>query len=80
MKKGSGAILIGLVVWIMGIGFSLWVSILVQTSNPDWQALDSPDCYIGAGVVVLSIFLSYLPFAIVGGCFVLPGLRAYLSN
>ena len=77
MRKGSGAVLIGLVVWVVGVGFSIWVSIIVEMSNPDWQTLGSPDCYLGAQVVLLSLFLSYMPFAVVGAAFVVPGVLVF---
>jgi len=80
MRKGTGAIIVGTVVWIGGIIFSVAMTAMVEGMNPDWEMQTTPSSYIGAQVTILTMFLSYLPFAIVGACFVLPGTIVWMRD
>ena len=80
MRKGIITIMTGIGIWIAGLFFSIAFSAMTEGMNPDWQSLSPPDCYIGAQTVIQALFLSYLPFSVIGGCFVVPGILALLRD
>jgi len=81
LRKGAVVCLIvGIAIWLIGVGFALWFGATVEGMNPDWEGLPAPDCYIGAQTVVHAIFLPMLMFSIIGSAFVLPGLNALLRS
>ena len=52
---------------LAGVFFAVFIGSITEGGNPDWSSQPTPDCYIGLQTLILAVFLSYLPFAIVGG-------------
>jgi len=81
LRKGAVVCLIvGIAIWLIGVGFSVWFGATTEGMNPDWEGLPTPDSYIGAQTVVQAIFLPMLCFSLIGSAFVLPGLNALLRS
>ena len=81
MRLGATVCLItGVVVWVAGIVFLVFFGTFVEGTTPGWMKLPPPDCFIGAIMVILAMFLPMIVFAIIGSALVLPGLNALLRR
>jgi len=81
MRKGTGSLVVGIVIWVAGILFSIALAAWVNGDIRDWHNTDFGAAtrqanYVGAQTVIWTGLLSFLPFAIAGACFVLPGMNA----
>jgi hypothetical protein len=73
-------LIVGIVVWVIGVIFVVFFGTFVEGTTPGWMELPPPDCFIGAQMVILAMFLPMIVFAIIGSALVLPGLSALLRR